>query len=141
MSTFINPYIHFSGRCREAMSFYQHCLGGDLSLQVVSESPMAGQWPASVQNQILHASLTSGILVLLGSDMSDGAEHHANGIITLSLTCSGPDEMITVFDKLADGGTVRQKPHEFFAGMIGALTDRFGIQWMFYADNKAPDKQ
>ena len=24
----INPYVGFNGRCREAMNFYQECMGG-----------------------------------------------------------------------------------------------------------------
>jgi PhnB protein len=66
--TQINPYLRFSGNCREAMSFYQECLGGDLTLTTVGETPMAKQMPAEAQKQIMHASLNNGRVVLLGSD-------------------------------------------------------------------------
>ena len=29
----VTTYLHFNGNCREAMSFYQTCLGGELHLQ------------------------------------------------------------------------------------------------------------
>jgi uncharacterized glyoxalase superfamily protein PhnB len=37
----INPYLLFNGNCREAMSFYQGCFGGQLSLMTIGEPPMA----------------------------------------------------------------------------------------------------
>jgi PhnB protein len=43
--TQLNAYLHFNGNCREAMTFYQACLGGELKMQAVGESPMAGQMP------------------------------------------------------------------------------------------------
>ena len=38
----LNAYLRFNGKCREAMTFYQACLGGELTIQTVGESPMAG---------------------------------------------------------------------------------------------------
>jgi PhnB protein len=35
--TQINGYLHFNGDCREAMTFYRECLGGELSLQTIGE--------------------------------------------------------------------------------------------------------
>jgi PhnB protein len=55
--TQINPYLHFDGNCREAMTFYRESLGGELALQAVGDSPMASQMPAEAQKKILHASL------------------------------------------------------------------------------------
>lgn len=40
----INPYIGFNGRCREAMTFYKECLGGEMELQEVSGSPIEQFW-------------------------------------------------------------------------------------------------
>jgi PhnB protein len=43
--THINAYLNFNGQCREAMTFYQECLGGELVMQKISESPMAARVP------------------------------------------------------------------------------------------------
>ena len=53
----------------EAMTFYKNCLGGELTLQTIGESPLADQMPPQMQQGILHATLTKGALVLLASDM------------------------------------------------------------------------
>jgi PhnB protein len=58
------PYLHFSGNCREAMTFYQACLGGELKMQTVGESPMVGQMPPEMHKNILHSSLTTDSFLL-----------------------------------------------------------------------------
>src|SRR4051812_4844096 len=65
----INSYLTFNGNCRNAMSFYRDCLGGELVLQTIGESPLADQLPETMKRCILHSALTNEALVLLGSDM------------------------------------------------------------------------
>jgi hypothetical protein len=67
--TQIVAYLNFDGRTREAMSFYQQCLGGELVMQKISESPMAAQMPSEMGPRILHSSLTKNGLTIMGSDM------------------------------------------------------------------------
>lgn len=139
MKTQINPYLVFPGNCRAAMSFYHYCLGGKLTLMTVEESPVAGQWPAEVQKDILHASLVKGNLVLLGSDMAGAAGTVRGNTISLALNCGTEEEIETYFNRLAEGGKVSHPLHKFFDGTIGALTDRFGMNWVLKS-YRAPDK-
>jgi PhnB protein len=129
--TQINPYLIFNGNCREAMTFYHDSLGGDLVLQTVKDSPMADQWPKAVQKSILHASLTHHHLVLLASDMApkEGVVH--GNAISLSLVCSSEAEINMFFTNLSRDGKVTHPLHRFFAGTIGALTDQYGVNWLF----------
>jgi len=134
--TQINAYLTFDGNCREAMTFYRDCLGGKLTLQTIQGSPMAAQWPAGVQQNILHASLVNGSLVLLGSDIA-GRDALVNGnTISLSLNCSSEEEIKTFFSNLSAGGQVVHPLHEFFAGTMGTLTDRFEKDWLLYHERK-----
>jgi PhnB protein len=128
-TTRIHVYLTFNGNCREAMLFYKECLGGELDLQTVEESPMADQWPQQVQKNILHASLMNEGLVLLGSDMGSVGLVQGN-TISLALQCSSKKEIETFFSKLASGGKVTHPLHSFYDGTIGALTDRFGMNWV-----------
>ena len=41
--TQLSPYINFNGECRQAMHFYQECLGGELHLQTIAGSPIEGK--------------------------------------------------------------------------------------------------
>jgi PhnB protein len=128
--TQINPYLVFNGNCREAMAFYKQCLGGELTMQTVEESPMAHKWPAAVQKNILHASLVNGRIVLLGSDMAGPGGAVRGNTISLALNCSSDEEIEAFFSNLAEGGKVSHPLHKFFDGTIGALTDRFGMNWV-----------
>lgn len=127
----LNPYLVFNGNCREAMEFYKECLGGELELNTVGGSPVAGQMPAEMQDKILHSRLTSGDIVLMAADMAAAEGHKHGNTITLCLVCGSDQEFDALFSKFLDGGTVTQEPRQEFFGRFGALTDRFGFNWMF----------
>lgn len=128
--TQIHAYLHFNGQCREAMSFYQQCLGGVLTLQKVGESPMAAQLPAELSGHILHGQLLNNNLVLMGSDMCP-PQHSKGNAIALCLQCNELNEAHGYFEKLAEGGTINTPLHQTFWGTTyGELTDRFGIHWL-----------
>jgi PhnB protein len=126
----LNPYLNFNGKCREAMTFYQQCLGGELSIQKVSESPMAAQLPSEAAANILHSCLISDSLVLMGSDMM-GTKLVKGNDVSLCLNCQREDEIVTFFTRLSAEGVVKTPLHQSFWGATyGELTDKFGMNWM-----------
>lgn len=128
----INAYIAFDGNCREAMSFYRDCLGGELKLMTVGESPMAGQLPKEKAGSIMHASLNGEGFSLMASDRLDHGEHVEGSDIGLMLQFGTEEETRAVFAKLAKGGRVETElKMEFWGAMYGELIDRHGIRWMF----------
>ena len=133
--TQINIYLHFNGNCREAMAFYKECLGGDLIVQTVGESPMAEQMPAEMHKSVLHSSLTRDELVLLATDMLGPEGAIQGNTISLCLNCSSAEEIHTSFANLYVGGKMGHPLEETFWGAtFGDLTDKFGINWMFNFD-------
>lgn len=131
MMTQINPYLHFDGNCREAMTFYKECLGGELKVQTVGESPMAAQMPAAEHKKILQARLKKGEISLMASDMVGPKGIQKGNTVSLALVCSSKAEIETLFSKLGAGGKVSHALKEEFFGTYGDLTDKFGIDWMF----------
>lgn len=133
----ISAYINFKNNCREAFTFYRECLGGELTLTVVKDSPMAAMFPPELQDTILHADLTAGDLNLLGSDMQDpNVKEKSVGAVSLTLTCDSKADMLNAFEKLGAGGTITHQPETFFAGTMGNLTDKFGIKWGVFTGEK-----
>lgn len=125
----LHPYLGFSGQAREALTFYQSCLGGTLDLMTVADSPVAAQIPAHMQEFILHGSLTSGPLTLSASDMTGDVGRTQS--VTLALTSHDPEQARQVFGALAEGGSVTQPlSPSFWGGTFGQLTDRYGHHWM-----------
>lgn len=132
----INAYLNFNGKCREAMTFYHHCLGGELNLQKVSESPMAAQMPSELGAHILHGILTKDGIVLMGSDMR-GNSLVAGNSVGLCLNCSNDEEINAYFNNLSKGGQVVTPLHQTFWGATyGEITDKYGMNWMLsYSKN------
>jgi PhnB protein len=128
--TTIHAYLTFNGNCREAMTFYQECLGGELVLQTVKGSPMESHWPKEVHNTILHGSLTKGSLTLLASDRVEPQGLSPGNAISLSLLCSNTEEIERFFKNLSTGGKIKYPLHDFYDGKIGGLEDKFGINWL-----------
>jgi PhnB protein len=131
MTTQIVSYLNFNGNCREAMTFYQQCLGGELILQKISESPMAAQMPSDAGANILHSSLTKDNILIMGSDMIGPALVKGNAV-SFCLNCNTEEEITDYFEKLATGGKIKMQLHQSFWGATyGELTDKFGMNWMF----------
>jgi PhnB protein len=132
--TQINAYLTLNGNCREAMTFYKECLGGELTMQAVEDSPIASQMPAHTLKQILHASLVKDGLVIMASEMA--REKPVNGnTISLCLQCSSEEEIQTYFTKLSSGGKIIDSLKEqFWGSKYGELKDKFGINWVLNYD-------
>lgn len=122
------PYLIFDGRCREAMTFYQERLGGDLHVMTYGES--RGE-AADAGDRLVHASLTSGAFVLMASDSPPGTPVTTGDAVQLMLGCDSDDEVARLYDRLAEGGTGLLAPHDTFWGAhFAMLRDRFGLHWM-----------
>ena len=127
----INSYLTFNGNCRDAMSFYKDCLGGELTLQTIGDSPLANRMPEQMKNCILHSALTNDSLVLLGSDMAPSSGLVRGNGVSLSLDCDSEAEIRDCFLKLSSGGSADYPLEETFWGaLFGGLTDRFGNHWL-----------
>jgi PhnB protein len=132
--TQLNAYLSFNGNCRQAMEFYTACLGADLKMQTVGDSPMASQVPPEMKNQILHAKLEKDGMVLMASDTLS-SEKAVNGTaISLCLNGKSKKEIETFFNKLAQGGKITNPLQVMFFGTYGDLVDKFGIRWLCQAD-------
>ena len=129
--TQINSYLTFSGNCREAMTFYQECLGGELVFQTVGESPLSDQMPKQMKDCILHATLTKGNLILMGSDMVPESGLVKGNSVSLSINCDSEEETKKLYKKLSKGGKADHPLEDTFWGaLFGDLTDKFGNHWL-----------
>ncbi|HEX9513296.1 MAG TPA: VOC family protein [Puia sp.] len=127
----INPYIGFNGRCREAMTFYKECFGGDLDLQQLDGSPMEQYWPAG-KGKLFHSALTlNGKLLVMGSDMNGPEGQTVGNNIQLAISCTSEKEINSLFEKLGSGGKVLAPVSEtFWNALFGSVQDKFGVNWM-----------
>jgi PhnB protein len=128
--TTLNPYLSFGSTAREAMTFYQEVLGGDLALSTFGEFGMADDAPAA--DQIMHARLeTASGLNLMAADTPPGMETSPMGGFAISLSGEDESELRGYWDKLVDGGSiVVPLEKQMWGDTFGQLVDRFGVSWM-----------
>jgi PhnB protein len=133
--TRINSYLTFNGNCREAMTFYKNCLGGELYFQTIGESPMAEQMPQRMKACILHATLTNGNLIIMGSDMVSETGFIRGNAVSLMLNCSSEAEIRHFYKKLSSGGQATHPLEDTFSDAVfGGLTDKYGYHWLLNFD-------
>jgi PhnB protein len=127
----LNPYLTFNGQCEAAFKFYEQCLGGKIVAMVAhAGTPAEEHVPAEWRNKILHASLTVGNEVLMGSDAPPDRYEESKGF-SVALVLNNPAEAERIFNALAEKGTVQMPLQQtFWAVRFGMLVDRFGIPWM-----------
>ena len=135
--TQISAYLNFNGNCREAMTFYKNCLGGELSFQTIKGSPMEAGCPSGMKHQILHSSLTRNGLILMGSDMVSSEGLNVGNNISLALNCSSEEEINSFYSLLSEGGKIIEPLKlQFWGAMFAAFKDKMGITWMLTYDRK-----
>jgi PhnB protein len=128
----LNPYLRFNGTCKEAMTFYKDCLGGELTLTTVGESPMAEQMTED-KDKIMHSTLKKDNLTIMATDLSGPEGLTKGNMMVLCLNGTDKDEIKGYFEKLSAGGTIKTPLREEFFGLFGDFTDKFGVDWMVQA--------
>jgi PhnB protein len=125
----LEPYLFFSGNCKEAMEFYKSVFGGDVDYNEADPAQM-GDMPNAdwFKGKIMHASL-KGPVNLMASDSPTASAKTAK--VELSLGGTDDTQMRTIFDKLAEGGVVKTPlAKQFWGDTFGQLTDKYGVEWM-----------
>jgi PhnB protein len=132
------PFLLFDGNCAEAMTFYHACLGGELTLTKLGDTPMKDMQPPEKHDRIIYAQIESDAIKISATDWM--ASHEFDPVqgntYAIHITGSGYDELKTIFNKLKDGdnNTRLQELHEMPFGIYGQFYDKYGIQWIFKGD-------
>ena len=117
------PYLMFSGNCREALTFYADCLGGEItSLQTAGESPL--DVPDGMADRVFDSEFRADNLRFKASDDMPGHEVTAGSNFALFVTFDDRTEQKRAFNNLAEGGHVQFPLDNNF----GMLVDKFRIQ-------------
>ena len=135
---YCTPFLLFDGNCAEAMTFYHKCLGGDLSITKLGDSPMKNMLPQDKWERIINAHLKSGDIEISATDWmaSPDFDPKQGNTYAIFVVGKGYEELKKVFDKLKDGknNSRLQELHEMPFGIFGQFYDKFGVQWIFKGD-------
>jgi len=132
------PFLLFEGNCAEAMTFYHKCLGGELTLTKLGDTPMKDMFPKEKWNRLINAHLKNAAIEISATDWmaSPAYEPKHGNTFAIFVVAEKYDELMNVFDKLADGAEKErfQDLHDVPFGIYGQFYDRYGIQWIFKGD-------
>jgi PhnB protein len=125
-----DPYLFFSGTCKEAFTKYQQIFGGEVFVMTNAEAPDGGM-PGGAPDLVIHAALTlENGRMLMASDDPSGDGSGTKGV-SISYTAKDEGDAKRVFDALSEGGEVTGALQEtFFSPSFGTCTDRWGVAWM-----------
>jgi PhnB protein len=126
----ITPYLHFDGKCAEALEFYKSKLGAKIEFMMKFKETPGGPDPKMVtpqmMDQVMHASFKLGDSVVFASDCGKPMSGFS---LTLSLKTA--EEVDRLFKVIADGGETFQQPSEtFFSKRFAIANDRYGVNWI-----------
>ncbi|WP_199140183.1 VOC family protein [Pedobacter sp. ASV12] len=128
-------YLTFNGNCRQAMTFYQSCLGGELELQTIGQAPLSEPLPANIKAYIVQATLRKDNLVLMATDMVANEGLNSGNSVSLLLNCQSEQELHHYYRQLARQGQATQPlATNFWGAIFGSLTDQFGVRWLLNYD-------
>ena len=131
----VNVYLNFAGTTEEAFAFYQTVFGGELTgLMRMKDAPGTDHLSAEDAGKIMHVALPIGEnLVLHATDALESMGHPltVGNNFNLMVEASSKTEADQFFKELSAGGQINMPMQDTFWGdYYGALTDRFGVQWM-----------
>lgn len=137
-----STYLHFNGNCEEAMKYYADVLGGEITmLMQFNEAPeeVCKMIPDFAKELIMHCTLEVGNMAILASDfLNEKEEFNTGNNFAISLNAEDEDEALTVFNGLAEEGTVLMPFAEaFWGGRFGMLKDKYGVSWMMSLDDNS----
>lgn len=120
------------------MQFYQTCLGGELHLQRVGDTPESENLPGHMKECILQATLKSESMILMGTDMvADEGLIQGNTISVLFL-CNSETGLRKMYRKLVvDGQATQPVRGRSGGGLFGGLTDKYGNHWLLRYEEHA----
>lgn len=141
MSRSIAPYLFFSGRCREALEFYEAAVGARIEMVMrFDESPEpipAGRLPPGHGSRIMHASFRVGENRIMVSDGCDDESRFSG--FRLALSVGTEDQARQIFGALAEGGQIDMPlTRTFWSPCYGMVTDRFSVGWMVMVAGDEP---
>jgi len=133
------PFLLFDGKCAEAMKFYRKCLGGELTLTKLDDTPMKDQFPREKHNKIINAHLKSGAIEFSATDWLHPTKMPKHGnMIAIFILGGTYKELKEVFNKLLEGADKEgfQELYDMPFGSYGQLTDKYSVPWIFKGDKK-----
>ena len=118
---------------------FTSCLGGELTITKVGETPMKDQMPPEKHQRVAHANLKSGIIEFSATDWLHPTRTPRQGnTVAMYINGGKYNELRRVFDSLARGAdkALLDDLQEMPFGTYGHLADKYGVHWFFQGEKR-----
>lgn len=133
----VEPYLMFSGRCEEALNFYQRAVDAQpVMVMRFKDSPEPPQMPLPPHwgEKVMHCGFMVGQTLVMASDGMSTEKLDFSGV-SLSITADDETQARRQFEALSAGGKVFMPMGQtFWSPCFGMCTDPFGVNWMVGID-------
>jgi PhnB protein len=133
----VTPFLLFDGNCAEAMTFYQRCFGGELTLIKLGDTPMKDQMPPDKHDRITYSQLKSCAIQFSAVDWLHPTRVPKQGnTVALYVTDGTYDELNAIFERLSEDAdeSLLDELRAMPFGTYGHLADKYGVHWFFRGD-------
>jgi PhnB protein len=134
----LTPFLLFDGNCAEAMAFYHSCLGGELTLMRLSDTPMKDTVAPEHHNKVVYAHLRSRDMEFSATDWMHATRRPTQGnTVAMYVTSGTVGDLAEIFDRLSLGADreLLDELQDMPFGTYGHLADTFGVHWFFRGEN------
>ena len=129
----VQPYLFFSGRCEEALAYYEKVLDAKVGMKLrYDQSPQPvpkDMLQPGFESKIMHSEFQVGKQTLFASDgCNDQGKLEGFNLV---LTLENEETVRQTFETLAsEGQVVMPLSPSFFTQLFGMVSDKFGVCWM-----------
>lgn len=126
----IQPYLTFRGECQQALDFYKGIFNAEIKNVETYENKEI-DIPGDYRKKYQHAELKGKGINIMAYDASPDTPINEGNQVSLSIDLESKEETDEIFEKLSQGGQVREKLQETsWNAYYGSLRDKFGVNWM-----------
>ena len=121
------PYLHFPGAAREALTFYHEVFGGELILNTFGEFGRDD----GPSDAIAHGVLRGPVSVFASDTANAQESFRSTGLMFSLLGTTSGGALRSWFAALAEGGTIREQLQlRPWGASDGQVIDRYGVHWL-----------
>ena len=116
------------------MAFYHSCLGGELTVTRLGDTPMRTDIPPEHHHKVVYAHLKSSAMEFSATDWMHTTRKPKQGnTVAMYVTSGTVGDLQAIFHKLSLGADpdLLDNLHDMPFGIYGHLADKFGVHWFF----------
>ena len=129
----IIAYLTFNGNCKEAMEFYQSCLGGQLKYLSIEDSlKKKNTLPKTISEKIITALLTKENFTIMGYNLAGEGKLVIGNSDSILIECETQSEINNYYKKLTKNCKASFKSNNSKDIVISTVKDKFSNNWLLY---------